>query len=370
MELHTEFWDESRFAASAEEWQRLLAHSDADPLFLSWHWMHGWWRIFRELTGELKLIAVRGGDGELLGLAPLHRHTGHYLKGWLPVERLEFIGCCSGHPAGLRSEYLDFILHRDHADRVLERLLEGIARLPGWSELRLQDVPVEAPLGRRLVTLGKIRELDRQTAYPVDTRGSFSDYLAALGRNTRLKLYNRRKLLERLGRVELRKVTASDIDRLIDALNDFDRLRFGHDSTMNDRARQQIHALQASCPGLSIAEHSSLLYLDDRLLSVIINFKLDRKIYNMQLGYQADFHKKISLGTLHLGYALEAAFADPETDCFDLLLGGGKNSDYKRHLTTESRQAASWQVLRSPLLKTLFAINDGGKRLLRRVSSS
>jgi len=369
MGLHIEFWDEARFATAAEEWQRLLANSDADPLFLSWHWMHGWWQNFRDFTDKLQLIAVRGDQGELLGLAPLHRHTGHYLKGWLPVERLEFIGYCSDQPAGLMTEYLGFILHRAHTGPVLEKLLSVLKQDPSWQEFRAQNLLDQDPLTTALPELGSCRDPDRQSAYPVDTRGKFDDYLATLGRNTRLKLYNRRKLLGNLGRVGLRRVEAAGIDRLIDALNDFDRLRFDR-TTINERARRQIHALQASHPDLSITEHSTLLYLDDRLLSVIINFKLGRRIYNMQLGYQADFHRKISLGTLHLGYALEAAFADPDVDCFDLLLGGGKNSDYKRHLTTTSRQAASWQVLRSPLLKTLFAINDGGKRLLRRVSSS
>ncbi len=364
-----EHWDEARFASSREEWQALLQHSDADPLFLSWDWMHGWWVLFRKQTDELRLLAVRR-NGELVGLAPLHVHRGSYLRHKLWVRQLEFVGCCSGTSSGLRSEYLDFILHRDHAGPALKQILESLSNLGCWQELRLQDVPVESPLAHALHSLGRLRELDRQTAYPIDTRGSFEDYLAGLGRNTRLKLFNRRKLLAGLGTVELRPVEEGGIDRLIDALNEFDKIRFGHDSTINALARRQVHQLHDSMPGLSVTSHSSLLYLDDELLSVIINFRLGRCVYNMQLGYRPDFHKKISLGTLHLGYALEAAFEDPEIDRFDLLLGSGKNSDYKRHLTDRRREAASWQVLRSPLLRTLFAINDGGKALLRRLSSS
>ncbi len=369
MELQTVFWDEDRFNGSENDWQELLAQSDADPLFQSWHWMHGWWQIFREYSQELRILGVYR-DGQLVGIAPMHLHRGHYLGGKLPAKRLEFLGSCSGKPAGLLSEYLGFILHRDFAKEALDTITSSIDKLSGWQEVRLQHVPAENPLNLVLHRLGKTRELGRLTGYPIDTRGSFEDYLAGLGRNTRLKLFNRRKLLAGLGRVELRPVKDDGIDRMIDALNEFDRLRFGHDTTMNELARRQVHQLHDTMPGLSVTSHSSLLYLDDELLSVIINFRLERSVYNMQLGYRPDFHKKISLGTLHLGYSLEAAFEDPEIDRFDLLLGSGKNSDYKRHLTDLRREAVSWQVLRSPLLRTLFAINDGGKALLRRLSSS
>ena len=369
MELQTVFWDEDRFNRSENEWQQLLAQSDADALFLSWHWMHGWWQIFRKYSQELRILGVYR-DEQLIGIAPLHLHRGLYLGGKLPSKRLELLGSCSGKPAGLLSEYLGFVLHRDFEKKALEAIIDSLDKLTSWQEIRLQHIPLESPLNNVLHHLGKIRELDRSTGYPIDTRGSFEDYLAGLGRNTRLKLFNRRKLLAGLGTVELRPVEEGGIDRLIDALNEFDKIRFGHDSTINALARRQFHQLHDSMPGLSITSHSSLLYLDDELLSVIINFRLGRCVYNMQLGYRPDFHKKISLGTLHLGYALEAAFEDPEIDRFDLLLGSGKNSDYKRHLTDRRREAASWQVLRSPLLRTLFAINDGGKALLRRLSSS
>jgi len=369
MELLTELWDEARFGSAEAEWQELLAHSDADPLFLSWPWMHGWWQQFRVHSEDLLIIAVRDG-GKLVGLAPLHRHRARYLKGWLPVQRIEFLGCCCGQPSGLLSEYLDFILHRDHRQAALQQLLDALDHQGSWQELLLHNVPSESPLSEALPGIGKRRELDRQSAYPIDTRGHFGDYLASLGRNTRLKLYNRRKLLDSLGPVELRPVDEDGIDELIDRLNDFDRLRFGHESTMNAATRSQLKRLQACMPELSIGRHSSLLCLDGEPISVVINFSLGRTIYNMQLGYRERFHKKISLGTLHLGYALEAAFEDPGIDCFDLLLGGGKNSDYKRHLSPDRREAASWQVMRSPLLKTLFAINDNGKRLIRRFSAS
>lgn len=369
MEIRAEFHDEDWFFTAEEEWQQLLDASDADPLFLSWHWMYDWWQRFQRPGDRLRLLAAYRGD-RLVGLAPLYQARTRYLRGLLPVQRLQFLGTGIRRSAGLRSEYLAFILDREQRDAGLAALLGKLRELDGWQEACFQDVPEEDPLTGDLHTLGKRRELDRQRAYPIDTRGRFEDYLAALGRNTRLKLYNRRKLLNSLGQVELRRAANDDLDALIDCLNRFDRTRFGHDSTINEATRAQLHALARNRPGLSVSRHSSFLLLDGEPLSVVINITLGARIYNMQLGFRPDFHKKISLGTLHLGYAIEQAFNDPDIECFDLLLGDGKNSNYKRHLTDLSREAASWQVMRSPLLKTLFAINDTGKRLLRPPAAS
>ncbi len=364
--MNSEFWDETIFQKAGEAWQDLLSNSDSDPLFLSWHWAQTWWKIFRRNGDSLRLLAVYDSD-KLVGIAPLYLHRGHDLKGWLAVRRLELLGCRTGDHGGLRSEYLGFILHRDYAIEALQHLLEELRGLSDWQEARFQDIPQQNILAAKLSTLGMLREVTQQKAYSINTRGRFADYLAQLGRNSRLSLYNRRKRLEKLGRVQLKGVEAEEIDRLVDALNDFDRRRFGHDSTMNKQARRQIHSLQKTMPGLSVTKHSSLLYLDDQLLSVIINFHHGCRVYNMQLGFRENFHRKISLGTLHLGYAIEAAFEDPEVDCFDFLLGEGKNSDYKRHFATDSVTASSWQVIRSPLLKLLYRVNDDGKRLIRRV---
>src|SRR5690606_40849246 len=62
--------------------------------------------------------------------------------------------------------------------------------------------------------------------------------------------------------------------------------------------------------------------------------------YNLQTGYQENFHKSISLGTLHFGYQIEAAFRDPDVAFYDFMAGKGKNSDYKKSLANCSDEFA------------------------------
>ena len=57
--------------------------------------------------------------------------------------------------------------------------------------------------------------------------------------------------------------------------------------------------------------------------------------YNLQSGYVEQFDKKISLGTLHMGWEIERCFLNSDIVAFDFLAGHGKVEDYKRHYRGE-----------------------------------
>jgi hypothetical protein len=90
----------------------------------------------------------------------------------------------------------------------------------------------------------------------------------------------------------------------------------------------------------------------------MLNLLVGGKIYNIQLGYVEDFDRKISLGTLHLGHAIERAFENPNIHSFDLLAGEGKNSDYKKRLADPESNLESTMVIRSPIVKIVYKLND------------
>jgi len=359
-------WSEKEFHEAESQWQALLEKSCADPLFLSWHWVFQWWRNWGLQKGDqLKILAACDG-GELVGIAPLYRCSGEYFKGLLPVSRLEFLGNRYRKSSGLLAEYNQFITRADYREKeVIQALIHHISHHMEWDEWILPFIPDDSIFSNILTRNRYLRSLDHTTAYQVDTTGSFNNYLQGLGKNSRLKLFNRRKLLEQLGQPKLKPLNSASLDFFVDTLNAFHKQRFGR-SVFGASIHHFLESLLNSPRTDFSATHSSILMLDESPISVIFNLQAQRHIYNIQLGYQQDFHKKISLGTLHLGYAIEAAFEDPQVDCFDFLLGEGKNSDYKRHLATDRLTASSWQVIRSPLLKLLYRVNDGGKRLIRR----
>ena len=96
--------DVSGFVALRDEWSDLLRASDSDCLFLTWEWLHTWWK---HLAGDRQLsILVVRSSGTLIALAPFGLRPPSLPRLRL-LPTLEFLGNgCVG------SDYLDFIVRR------------------------------------------------------------------------------------------------------------------------------------------------------------------------------------------------------------------------------------------------------------------
>ena len=79
--------------------------------------------------------------------------------------------------------------------------------------------------------------------------------------------------------------------------------------------------------------------------------------YNISMGFNPSFSRKLSLGLLHLGYAMEAA-AERQVSTYDFLAGSGQRSDYKRHLSQVHHRLSCVQVLRGFVLPSLYRWYD------------
>ena len=56
-------WSVSEWLASEAAWQRLLARSNADILFLSWEWLTLWWQCFGDaLSAAPEILAFYRGE--------------------------------------------------------------------------------------------------------------------------------------------------------------------------------------------------------------------------------------------------------------------------------------------------------------------
>jgi len=90
---------------------------------------------------------------------------------------------------------------------------------------------------------------------------------------------------------------------------------------------------------------------------VLYDIRKGARQHNISMGFNPAFSSKISLGLMHLGYAMEAA-AERQVDTYDFLAGGGQRSDYKRHLSQMRRELSCVQVLRGHLLPQLYRWHD------------
>ena len=369
-DFEVRLWSEQEFKAGRDDWQRLLASSNADKLFLSWAWMYSWWQLWaRSGIDELYLQAAYY-QGELVGIAPCYIEKTHYFAKLLPIKRLHFIGHRHSRGGGLRSEYLGPIVRSDLEASVSVLLAEAIFCNPRWDEAILSDLVREDVFHRLLKDQSRlnnypIRVLGASICYSVNAIDKFDKYKEKRGRNTRLKLFGRRKLLAEYGRVELVSGDSVDVGTVMDSIDEFHHIRF-KSTTFTDRRRALVRRLVSNGSGSDIQCTSSLLQLDGETLSAMLNLSVAGKVYNIQLGYVENFDKKISLGTLHLGYAIEEAFNNPGIHSFDFLAGEGKNSDYKKRLAELESTLESIMVIRNPVLKIAYRFNDWLKELSKK----
>lgn len=359
--LSTRNWDEDVFCTSRVVWDELLVNSDADPLFLSWNWLYSWWTVPRAANNRLCIMAVYEHD-KLVALAPLYVERDTYFRGLLPTSRIQFIGKRYKGKVGVRAEYMDFIIRKGYRHTALPTLLDALSSLPGWSELSLEDFNTGSanyPIVKNWLTRqGWHGRVDAKgSTFIVDCTGNFENYLKSLGKNSRLKLFNRRKLLEERGRVDLEFINESNHRRFLELLDKWHIRRWGSPVFDKETLTFFEQTFNSSKHGLSI-RYSNILTLNGVPLSVLVNADRGGKIYNIQLGFIEDFDKKIALGTLHIGYMLEHAFSEDRIRSFDFLEGKGKNTNYKCHLAKEGPLLESSRWFARRPLKPVFQFYD------------
>ena len=134
-----------------------------------------------------------------------------------------------------------------------------------------------------------------------------------------------------------------------------------------DREALRFHRLLLQRLHLCEGEPAmSLIFYNQRCVSVLYDLVVRGCRYNLQAGYEEDFDTKVSLGYLHLGFAIEATFNHETTSAYDLLAGNGKKQFYKSPFHGEPVHFSTFQVVRSPLLKALYRIQASSPPFIAR----
>jgi len=317
-------------------------------LFYSSAWQEAW----REAYGSHPAIK-------------LHPEAGLYtysqtLKGLLPVRSATPIGATSPASHSIRAEYL--VPTGAESVAKTEHLLGKLIAVKEWHQLCLPDIPESAPELRAIQiaadSLGlQVREQERSTAFAVDLRvGDFESYLASLGKNTRLKLFNRRKKLEEAGEVVLENWWPNQRSAFYKLLNQFHQKRWGK-PCYRGRNQTFIEDLLTRLDQAGAHIDLSVITLDGEPVSTTLDIAAQGRCYNLQAGYAEDLVKNVSLGTLHLGYQIEKAF-QANYDHYDFMAGEGKNTQYKASLANCHADLITLMLVRHPLLKLAYRFQD------------
>lgn len=373
--LKVERISEAGFAGMADAWLACVDGSDANPLFLSWPWLYSWWETWSQVLGlELMLLGVFDDNGELMGIGPFCRRV-LVTAGGVRVSRLYLLGNAWRLAPTVRTEYCGMIARRGYEEDIGNLLVSALEQLR-WDELVCTDVPKEQ-LGyftqAGFFEQRGYRVIQRTTdvGICVDTTGQFKNWLGKLGKNTRLKAYNRRTYLQKQGELVC---GAHDEERdgdFFGLLNAFHLRRWGKPAFEQEAMRFHRLLLQrlplcGGEPALSVVRY------EGHCVSVLYDVVVGGCRFNLQAGYDEAFDPKVSLGYLHLGFAIEEAFGDRKTGTYDLLAGTGKKQFYKSHFHGKTVNFSTFQVVRGPFLKLLYVIQAASppflaKALNRRV---
>ncbi|MGK0235012.1 MAG: hypothetical protein ACI9EK_001544 [Psychroserpens sp.] len=313
----------SDFNSIEYTWSHLLENSEANSLFSSWVWQKTWWDVWQpRLDLHLLLLGVYE-SGTLIGIVPCYTYIIKKKIGF-SITRCEYIGNYSHGDDSIRSEYLNFILPKERYEELIPLIIEFIKK-QSVHEMVFTDVDMGSSTGQYFDKLMRNVFRSKENGIRIPTNKSFNNYLAGLGKNTRLKLYNRRKVLVTPDIIKIS--VQSELSMFFDNLNSMHLTRWGKPCFS---AHSLIFHQKVAGSFLKKGSLSALILFEDGIpIAVCYDITVNNTRYNIQLGFSSCVSNKVSVGTLMLGYAIEWAHEEPLVEYYDLLAGKGKNTFYK-----------------------------------------
>jgi len=354
-------WSEEDFRCARSAWNRLLANSAADPLFLSWEWQWQWWVHHRDLLqADLRLVAIYAGGDTLVGIAPFYSRAVK-VRGALPSSRLELIGTAWRVGGAAFSDYLDMIVTRAASSAVARAVADWLTGQDFWREMALCCVRRDssaACLARELARTGLfVREVDPLSGWCVRLPAVFDQYVRQLDSHTRRRLWHHRR---RLSAPRLEYADGPQVEEYLASLWTMAAQRWGEPRDAAAARRFQIDAAVALARSGNL--RMSRLATSAGVLSVMYGARVGGAVYYLQSAFDGG-SRGISPGILHLGYAMEDACREG-VEYFDLLAGRGRKRDYKRDLGARRVPVVSLHVVRGALPAALYGAYEAAKSFM------
>lgn len=350
-------WSEEEFASSAQQWDELLAQSQADALFMSWRWQMAWWRHHAEPLHAQLYILAGYCNGALIGIAPLYLRKAQHRHG-IAANRIELMGSAWRTSDTVFSEYLDLIVRPEFATAFVASVGDALLDDTRWADLVIsntcQNSTAATLVRKRISEHCYVREADSLCAHISELPASFDEYLASLNAATRRKIWNTRRRL-----VEPRLVSAApqDVNRVFQHMDAFHAQRWGKQHYVGVPRNFHLEFARQACEAglLRMTE----LVTDSAVVSVMYNIRIGATEYNVQSAFDAASLPGLSPGYLHFGYALENACHDG-MQRFDFLAGAGRSRNYKHDFLGSERNITTFQAVRTRPLAWLYRGYDRG----------
>ncbi len=359
--------DETAFLALQPEWDSLLARSAVRTPFLTWDWVSTWWAASKD-TAQLCVGVARDQEGKLTGIAPLcicRADTG--LRRML--RHLTFLGGIGN----IVSASLDFIVPAGKEDTVTLLLCQMFARLgQPWDVIDLPGLYGDSP--NLKIFQRTLRSFDNpgersapHASHSLGLPASWDEYLASISGNRRNDLRSKWKkmITKQFGRA-LQAGSDLPVEQAMDEVFRLHALRFTTEkSTFLAADAQSFHREIARRWIADGRIMISMLEVEGRMAAVRHGFVFDRRYWDYQSGFDADF-SALSIGNLNLSWTAQNAIARGLSE-YDHLSG---DQVYKRSWSSKVRYLHHLEAFnnRSPSAM-LFRLVRSAKRLATRTTA-
>jgi CelD/BcsL family acetyltransferase involved in cellulose biosynthesis len=334
--------DPDRLSALRDEWRALFDAAPEPSPFLSWEWLHTWWRCFGGRR-RLWVLEARAADGRLAGALALTARAG--LMG---VRRWQLLG--NGVTG---ADALDVLARAGEGAAVRDALARALAaEVAEWDVVDLEDLPCGSPtVGaiRRAVTPRGVRaQVERGFVCPAfAVRGTFEEHLARIRRR---ETYGRRvRWLARQPGFGID--VATSVEEAAGAMEDFlrlHRLRWAEEGGSYGIPPGLVEAFHREVAPLLAARGWLRLYrlsVQGRAVAAVYGIEVGRRFYYYQSGWDPAWSAR-SPGVVLVGRTVEDAYARGLSD-YDFLRG---TEPYKLDWAADRRETCTVR-LRAPSLR-------------------
>jgi peptidoglycan/xylan/chitin deacetylase (PgdA/CDA1 family)/CelD/BcsL family acetyltransferase involved in cellulose biosynthesis len=355
-------WDELCYLAA--DWDRLLAESSSDTIFLTWEWCEAWWKAYGNERSLFVLTAWEGSD--LVGIAPFYvDRKRHWHKLW---NCLRIIGDGSGD-----SDYLDCFTERGREHQVLAAFMQFLETLSDqWDWIQIQGAPQDSPCLAALIA----NATERGWSFASETvpcatlplPNSWDSYLGTLRPRIRTKVRSTLGHLEsQLKLTPTECAAANDLDIWLAQLFEVHTRRWEqrHQPGVFRSGSKRLFYRQVSLSTLEkgwLAFHR--LTWGERPLALQYGFRYHNHLYVLQEGYDPSFE------ALRPGIALRGWVVRGEIERglaeYDFLAGTarhkldwGARPKLSRMVQLARKPAAAWASISFPWFTRSLRENAG-----------
>ena len=334
--------DPRRLAELREEWRALFDAAAAPAPFLSWEWLHTWWRHFGGRR-RLWVLEARDRTGALAGALALSSRPG-----LLGARRWQLVG--NGVTG---ADGLDVLARADAAGAARTAIARSLARVPApWDVIDLEDLPCGSPTVaalRSALLPRRVRVLnERGFVCPAFAlRGTYAQHLE---RTRRRETFGRRVrwLARQPGfRIEV----ATSPGEVVPAMEDFLRLHrlrwaaeggsYGIPPGAVEDFHREVGPLLAGRGWLRLYR----LLVGGEAIAAVYGIEVGRRFYYYQSGWDPRWSAR-SPGAVLVGRTVEDAYARGLAD-YDFLRG---TEPYKLDWAADRRETCTLR-LRAPSLR-------------------